>query len=105
MHHDRLIEELFTTINQLRQSPTDAVHRFQHLDSLYSGKIFRGRFKTREGPTAVKDLLYDLKSRHGNDQKLKWSFGLHMIADEKARILGENGLSTTEGSMHHQTLP
>ena len=105
MHLERSIEDVFAQINRVRHSPHDYALHHQDIESHYQGKLFRGRFKTREGPKAAKDLLYDLKNRHSNEHPLKWSFGLHMLADEKARLLGETGLSTTEGSSHHRSLP
>ena len=105
MHLERSIEDVFTQINRVRHSPVAYAQDNQNIQSLYQGKVFRDRFKTREGPKAAKDLLYDLKNRQNNDHSLKWSFGLHMLADQKARLLGETGLATTEGSPHFKSLP
>lgn len=46
-----------------------------------------------------------MNSRHDINQRLKWSFALHLAADEQASILGEQGLITTEGTRMHRALP
>ena len=51
------------------------------------------------------DLINDFSNRRPVDQRLKWSFALHMAADEQATILGEQGLVTTEGTRFFNPLP
>jgi hypothetical protein len=46
-----------------------------------------------------------LKARNKIEQPLKWSFGLHMVADAQAKRLGVEGLLTTETTNNHQKLP
>lgn len=54
---------------------------------------------------ALDDLLNDLKNRPDLNQRLKWSFALHLVADDQASILGEQGLVTTEGTRYYKSLP
>ena len=63
------------------------MHLYGNALDRYNGKIFRDRVKTREGDHALRDLLNDLRERPAIDRKLKWCFGLHMIADQQARRL------------------
>jgi uncharacterized protein YkwD len=37
--------------------------------------------------------------------KLKWSYALHLVADEQANILGENSLVSTENTRFQKSLP
>jgi uncharacterized protein YkwD len=104
MNLDRNIESAFHLINQVRCTPTDFASKHQQTANHYNGKIFRNTIKTREGVAAFNDLIADLTKRHSIHSPLKWSFGLHMIADEQARRLGEAGLVTTEGSSCHVSL-
>jgi len=40
-------------------------------------------------------LLNDLNQKKSIENKLKWSFGLHMIADQQAKLLATHDLVTT----------
>jgi uncharacterized protein YkwD len=104
MNSDKMIDDVFTLINQVRSDPQEYVHRFGDLLNHYQGKIYKDRIKTREGELALRDLLNDLRGRQGIDRKLQWCFGLHMIADQQARRLAQYDLVTTEGHSCHQPL-
>lgn len=54
------------------------------LTSSYQGNLFKNKVKTREGPEALRDLMGDLAQRNPVLNRLKWSFALHMAADEQA---------------------
>ena len=104
MNLDKNIETVFNLLNQARASPEDLISKYKSIGSNFNGRIYKDRIKTREGVTAVDDLLTDLGSRKRVSEKLKWSFGLHMLADEKARLLSESNSVTTEGTSLHRTL-
>lgn len=104
MSEDKRIDDVFTTINQVRTNPAEFVHNYTALFKQYQGKIFKDRIKTREGPEALNDLITDLKNRRPTLNGLQWCFGLHMIADQQARRLSEYSLLTTEGHSSHQSL-
>lgn len=95
MDLDKIIDSTFNLINQVRHDPYAFLQKYAPLDNQYQGKIFKDKIKTREGANALHDLLDDLRNRPPIDQKLQWCFGLHMVADQQARKLGENGLLTT----------
>ena len=105
MNSDRIIDDTFNCINRVRTNPEEFVHTYGNALGHYNGKIFRDRVKTREGDHALRDLLNDLRQRSALEKKLKWSFGLHMIADQQARRLAQFDLVTTEDHECHQTLP
>lgn len=85
--------------------PGPTAQKMQALRGLYQGRIFKNSIKTREGTRALDDLIDDFSKRRTIDYRLKWSFALHMAADEQATILGERGLVTTEGTNFHKPLP
>lgn len=87
MNLDRNIQDSFHTINAVRASPSLFLNKYQQELPSYNAKIYKDKVKTREGVSALKDLLSDLSSRQAITQPLKWSFGLHMVADEQARSL------------------
>lgn len=89
----------------MRLHPRGVTQRINHLKSAYNGNLFDNKVKTREGVRALDDLLNDLKNRPDINQRLKWSFALHLAADDQASILGEQGLVTTEGTRYHKSLP
>jgi len=95
MNLDKNIETVFNLLNQARSSPGDLINKYKSLASNFSGRIYKDRIKTREGVAAVDDLLNDLRTRQRITDKLKWSFGLHMLADQKARLLCEGNSATT----------
>lgn len=105
MSQDRVIDDVFTTINQVRANPAEFVHNYTALFKQYQGKIFKDHLKTREGAEALNDLITDLKARRPTPNGLQWCFGLHMIADQQARRLSQYNLLTTEGHSSHQSLP
>lgn len=105
MNVERLVDDAFHQLNQVRSSPHEYAEIYAQLTNRYKGKIFRDRIKTREGVAAVNDLVATLNARKSCPNHLKWSFALHMAADEQARKLGGNGLLTTEGTLHHKILP
>lgn len=105
MDLDKAVDEIFTLLNRVRSDPRNAAQQMLSLKERYSDKMYNQNIKTREGVAALYDLLTDLKSRPKNNNNLKWSFALHMVADEQAKLLGENGLLTTEGSNMHKSLP
>jgi hypothetical protein len=67
--------------------------------------IYRENVKTREGVNAVQNLINELQQKQPIQRRLKWSFALHMAADEQAIKLGDNGLTTTDGTKFHVPLP
>ena len=85
--------------------PRGVSQRIGQLKSAYNGNLFDNKIKTREGARALEDLLKDLGGRPEINQRLKWSFALHLAADDQASALGENGLITTEGTRGHKSLP
>ncbi len=88
MDLDKNIENTFHLINQARCSPHEFVDKYRENIKNYNDKIYKNKIKTREGVAAFLDLIGDLKNRQGSNNKLKWCYGLHMIADEQARRLG-----------------
>lgn len=105
MNFDTLIDDAFNHINSVRSKPQQLLHTYAPLINNYDGKIYKDKIRTREGVNALHDLLDDLTTRKGNSDALKWCFGLHMIADQQARRLGQNGWLTTEGQPNHTSLP
>lgn len=81
MNLDKNIENAFHLINQIRTNPQEFVDRHRDFSQYYKDKVFKERVKTREGVFAFSELINDLRARDRNARKLKWSFGLHMIAD------------------------
>lgn len=53
----------------------------------------------------MENLIRELSQRPSIGKRLKWSYALHMVADEQASILGQRGIFTTEGTNVHRTLP
>ncbi len=53
---------------------------------------------------AVEDAIRDISGKRENRNKLRWSYALHLAADEQALRLGENGLVTTEDTPYHRPL-
>lgn len=104
MNLDKNIETVFKLLNQARSSPEDVINKYKSLASGFNNRIYKDRIKTREGVAAVDDLLNDLRTRQRISEKLKWSFGLHMLADQKARLLCEGNCVTTEGTASHRGL-
>jgi uncharacterized protein YkwD len=105
MDFEHILEDMYLQLNEVRQHPRDAAAVLSRLGSAYNGKFFKNTIKTREGPQALNSLLQDLTLRAPTPQKLKWCFALHMAADEQARLLGFNGLYTTEGTNSYRSLP
>lgn len=68
--------------------PSATASKMQDLQQQYQGRIYKKRFKTREGTEALNDLIKDFSNRKTIDKRLKWSFALHLAADEQATILG-----------------
>lgn len=95
MNSDKVIDDAFNMINRVRSDPQEFVHTYGKDLDQYNGKIFRDKIKTREGDHALRDMLNDLRGRSGLDRKLKWCFGLHMVADQQARRLAEFNVVTT----------
>lgn len=85
MNLNKNLENAFNTINQVREHPAIFIEKFREFIPKYEGKIFKNKIKTREGEAAINDLMSDLRNRQNNANKLKWCFGLHMIADQIAR--------------------
>ena len=85
--------------------PAATARKMQELHSHFQGRVYKGRFKTREGTEALNDLIHDFSQRKTIDRRLKWSFALHLVADEQATILGERGLVTTETTSNFKSLP
>lgn len=104
MDLDKNIENTFHLINQVRCSPQQFVDKYRQNANNYKDKIFKDKIKTREGVSAFLDLINDLKNRQSSNNKLKWCYGLHMIADQQARKLGQNGLLTTDSTSIHKSL-
>lgn len=47
MDFDKIIDQTFNLINQVRSNPQEFLHRYAPLDSEYQGKIFKDKIKTR----------------------------------------------------------
>ena len=98
---DKNIDDIFQLINRVRSNPGEFIDKYGSAVNRYEGKIYKDTIKTREGVEALNDLFRDLKGRSRIEQPLRWSFGLHMVADAQAKKLGVSGLLTTEGSADH----
>ena len=88
MDFEHILEDMFQNVNEIRLHPQAVAQQINHLRPAYNGNVFNNRIKTREGIRALDNLLQDLYNRHPNYQRLKWSFALHLAADEQASVLG-----------------
>lgn len=61
--------------------PGATANKMQDLRNQFQGRIYRNRFKTREGTEALDDLIQDFTKRNTINRRLKWSFALHLVAD------------------------
>ena len=105
MNDNDRIDEVFTLINDVRANPANFVHTYTSLFKQYNGKIYKDKIKTREGVQALNDLITDLKNRRPIQNKLQWSFALHMLADEQARKLSNKNILSTSNLSDHKSLP
>lgn len=96
---------MYAGLNKVRTEPQAEAVYYENARSLYNGLIYRENVKTREGANALQNLVNELRNRQPIPRKLKWSFALHMAADEQAIKLGDNGLITTDGTRDHVPLP
>lgn len=105
MDFEHILDETYIHLNNVRMRPHQSAQQLHHLKSAYHGNLLKNKIKTREGPMALENLIQDLQRRPQHNNKLKWSFALHLAADEQASVLGEEGILTTEGTRFHKTLP
>lgn len=95
MDFEHILDDLYLQLNEVRLHPRETANKFAQLKSAYQGNVFKNQVKTREGPQALENLVQDLSQRSPMMKRLKWSFALHMAADEQASILGQRGIFTT----------
>ena len=105
MDFEHILDDLYMRLNECRTRPHHVASQMQSLRSAYNGNLLRNKIRTREGPIALENLLNDLRHRREHDNKLKWSFALHLVADEHASLLGEQGILNTEGTRWYRSLP
>ena len=105
MDFEHILDNLYLHLNDCRMRPHQASHHLQSLRPAYNGNLFKNKVKTREGVAALDNLIQDLQHRPEHNNRLKWSFALHLAADEQASVLGEEGILTTEGTRFHRSLP
>lgn len=105
MDFEHILDDLYLQLNECRLHPRETANKLSQLKNAYQGNVFRNQYKTREGPQALENLIQDFMQRSPMGKRLKWSFALHMAADEQASILGQRGIYTTEGTSYHKTLP
>lgn len=105
MDFEHVLDHLYLHLNECRLHPKETAQQLAQLKPAFQGRLFKNKYQTREGPAALDDLIGDLSRRSPMASRLKWSFALHMAADEQATLLGQKGMFTSEGSSEHRTLP
>lgn len=89
------IDKIFDILNMIRTSPQEYATKITQVRDRYRGDIFMGNskhFKTFEGVKPF-DELTDVLRTLKPVQPLKWSFSLHVVADDHAQYLGNTGLA------------
>lgn len=84
MDFEHVLDELYSRLNEIRLHPRETAAYLTQLKSSYNGKLFKNKVKTREGSNALMDLIGDFAQRKPILNRLKWSFALHMAADDQA---------------------
>lgn len=96
---EETIDKLFDSINMVRTTPKFYADRLQSQRDQFHGDIFRTESKeirTLEGVKPCDELINELVFMRPI-RPLKWSFSLHVVADDQAQYLGNTGLASHLG--------
>lgn len=96
---EETIDKLFDTLNMVRSTPHIYAARLASMRDRFQGDIYRAdskEIRTFEGLKPVDELIGQLNLMRPV-RPLKWSFSLHVVADDQVQYLGNSGLASHLG--------